>query len=100
MIYEMRRYILQPGKTGEWVRAFCEAYEVRVQYSPLGALFQTEIGPLKRGHPHLALREPAAPRGHSRRGVQGHQRQVAAVLRLPPDRHPGNRHPGPHPWRG
>ena len=46
MIYEMRRYILQPGKTGEWVRAFCEAYEVRAQYSPLGALFQTEIGPL------------------------------------------------------
>ena len=26
--------------------AFCEAYEVRAQYSPLGALFQTEIGPL------------------------------------------------------
>ena len=46
MIYEMRRYILQPGKVGEWTRAFCEAYEVRAQYSPLGALFQTEIGPL------------------------------------------------------
>lgn len=46
MIYEMRRYILQPGKVGEWVKAFCDAYEVRSQYSPLGALFQTEIGPL------------------------------------------------------
>ena len=46
MIYEIRRYTLHPGKTGEWVKAFCDAYEVRAQYSPLGALFQTEIGPL------------------------------------------------------
>ncbi len=46
MIYEMRRYILQPGKVGEWEKSFGEAYEVRGKYSQLGGLWHTEIGPL------------------------------------------------------
>lgn len=46
MIYEMRRYILNPGKVGEWEKAFCDAYEVRGKYSALGGLWHTEIGPI------------------------------------------------------
>ena len=46
MIYEIRRYLLRPGKVGEFVKGFCDAYEFRDQFSRLGALFQTEIGPL------------------------------------------------------
>ena len=99
MIYEMRRYTLHPGKTGEWVKRLLRG--LRGPRPVLSARRPVPDGdrPPERGHPHLALREPSAPRGHSRGGVKGHQRQVAAVLRLPPDRHPGNRHPGPHPWR-
>ena len=46
MIYEMRRYILQPGRVAEWEKAFGDAYQNRAKYSQLGGLWHTDIGPL------------------------------------------------------
>jgi hypothetical protein len=44
MLYEMRTYTLKPGMVGEYEKRFAEAYEVRQNYSKLGAMFRTEIG--------------------------------------------------------
>jgi hypothetical protein len=50
MILEMRTYTLQPGSIAEVVKRFGDALEAsgRTKASPLGAFFQTEVGPLNR----------------------------------------------------
>ena len=46
MIYEMRTYTLKPGTLAEFEKRFSEAIPHRQKYSPLGAFWHTEIGPL------------------------------------------------------
>jgi hypothetical protein len=46
MIYEVRTYMLKPGTVAECEKRFAEAIPVREKYSPLGAFWHTEIGPL------------------------------------------------------
>lgn len=46
MIYEIRTYDVVPGSVAELEQRFGEAYEHRKKYSPLLALWHTEIGPL------------------------------------------------------
>lgn len=46
MIIEMRSYILQPGGVPVFEEAFEKALEHRTKFSPLGAFFHTDIGPL------------------------------------------------------
>src|SRR5262249_15276988 len=46
MIYELRTYMLKPGSTGAFEQRFAEGLEVRTRYSPLAALWHTDIGPL------------------------------------------------------
>lgn len=46
MIYEVRTYRLKPGTVAECEQRFAEALPYREQYSPLGAFWHTEIGPL------------------------------------------------------
>jgi hypothetical protein len=40
----MRTYTVKPGMMGEYEKRFTEAYEVRQNYSKLGAMFKTDIG--------------------------------------------------------
>jgi hypothetical protein len=42
----MRTYTVQPNKVGEYEKRFGEAYEVRQNYSKMGGMWHTEIGPL------------------------------------------------------
>ncbi|HEX6513926.1 MAG TPA: NIPSNAP family protein [Chloroflexota bacterium] len=44
----MRTYDLLPGQAPEYAKHFAEALPHRTKISPLGAFFQTEIGPLNR----------------------------------------------------
>ena len=46
MIYEVRTYRLKPGSIPECEKRFAEALPHREKYSPLGAFWHTEIGPL------------------------------------------------------
>ena len=46
MIYEVRTYRLKPGSIAECEQRFAEALPHREKYSPLGAFWHTEIGPL------------------------------------------------------
>ena len=46
MIYEVRTYSIKPGGVAEFERRFGEALPHRTKYSPLGAFWHTEIGPL------------------------------------------------------
>jgi NIPSNAP len=46
MIYEIRTYTLKPGKIGPWLKRWGEAYDVRAQYSKLGGMWSTDVGPL------------------------------------------------------
>ncbi len=47
MIYEMRTYTIQPAKVPAWEENFMEAYNSgRANYSKLGGLWHTELGPL------------------------------------------------------
>ena len=42
----MRTYTVQPNMVGEYEKRFSEAYTVREQYSRMGGMWHTEIGPL------------------------------------------------------
>lgn len=46
MIYEVRTYTLKVGATEEFEERFLAGLEVRQKYSPLGAFWRTEFGPL------------------------------------------------------
>jgi len=46
MIYEVRTYMLKPGTVVECEKRFAEALPHREKYSPLGAFWHTELGPL------------------------------------------------------
>ena len=46
MIYEVRSYTLKPGTVADCEQRFAEAIPYREKYSPLGAFWHTEIGPL------------------------------------------------------
>lgn len=46
MIYEVRTYLLKPGTVAECEKRFAEALPHREKYSPLGAFWHTELGPL------------------------------------------------------
>ena len=46
MIYEVRSYMLKPGTVADCEQRFAEAIPYREKYSPLGAFWHTEIGPL------------------------------------------------------
>ena len=46
MIYEFRTYTLRPKTIGEFVKRFGEALPKRLEYSPLAAFWQSEIGAL------------------------------------------------------
>lgn len=48
MIVEMRSYDLRPGTLAEVEKRFGEALPVRTKFSPLGAFWHTEVGPLNR----------------------------------------------------
>ena len=48
MIYEVRTYRLKPGSIPECEKRFAEALPHREKYSPLGAFWHTDIGPLNR----------------------------------------------------
>jgi NIPSNAP protein len=48
MIIEMRTYRLKPGSVPEVEKRFAEGLKERVNVSPLGAFFHTEVGPLNR----------------------------------------------------
>jgi len=48
MIIEMRTYRLKPGSVPEAEKRFAEGLKERVNVSPLGAFFHTEVGPLNR----------------------------------------------------
>ena len=48
MIYEVRTYRLKPGSIAECEKRFAEALPHREKYSPLGAFWHTDIGPLNR----------------------------------------------------
>jgi len=57
-----------PGSLAEVEKRFGDAYEHRKKYSPLAAFWHTDIGPLNRDHPRLALpgserASPGAGRG-------------------------------------
>ena len=46
MIIEMRTYQLKPGSVPEFEKRFGDALPARQEYSKLGALWHTEVGPL------------------------------------------------------
>jgi len=46
MIYELRTYTAKPGTVAKWESIWEDAYSVRKQYSNLGGMFHTELGPL------------------------------------------------------
>ena len=46
MIYEVRTYQLKPGSVPECEKRFAEVISHREKYSPLGAFWHTELGPL------------------------------------------------------
>ena len=46
MIYEMRTFDLEPGMGGEFTKRYASAIAERTKISPLGAFWQTEVGPL------------------------------------------------------
>lgn len=46
MIYDIRSYTLKPRSVPVVEKMFEEAMPTRTQYSPLGAFFHTEVGPL------------------------------------------------------
>jgi hypothetical protein len=46
MIYEVRTYTLKPGTIPEVEKRFGEVLQHREKYSPLGAFWHTELGPL------------------------------------------------------
>ncbi len=48
MIIEMRSYDVRPGTVPEVEKRFGEALHVRTKFSPLGAFWHTEVGPLNR----------------------------------------------------
>lgn len=46
MIYEVRTYTLKPGTVAEFEKRFAEVLPYREKYSPLGAFWHTDFGPL------------------------------------------------------
>jgi hypothetical protein len=46
MIYEIRTYTAKPGAVADWERNFAAALPTREQYSKLGGMWHTDIGPL------------------------------------------------------
>ena len=46
MIYEVRTYTIVPGKVDEFEKKLGEALPYRSKFSPLGACWHTEFGPL------------------------------------------------------
>ena len=46
MIYEVRTYQLKPGTVPECEKRFAEVLSHREKYSPMGAFWHTELGPL------------------------------------------------------
>jgi hypothetical protein len=46
MLYEIRTYTLKPGSIAEFESRFGQALPAREKYSPLGAFWHTDIGPL------------------------------------------------------
>src|SRR5574341_364539 len=46
MIYEVRTYMLKTGTVAECEKRFAEAVPPPEKYSPLGAFWHTELGPL------------------------------------------------------
>src|SRR5437868_5227541 len=46
MIYELRTYTAKPGMVAQWEKKWAESYKVREQYSKLGGMWHTELGPL------------------------------------------------------
>ncbi|HWC29975.1 MAG TPA: NIPSNAP family protein, partial [Dehalococcoidia bacterium] len=42
----MRTYTVQPNKVPDYEKRFGEAYSVRANYSKMGGMWHTEIGPL------------------------------------------------------
>jgi len=46
MIYEVRTYTLRPGSTAEFEERYEKRLPARLQHSPLGAFWHSEIGPL------------------------------------------------------
>ena len=66
MIYEVRTYRLKPGSIPECEKRFAEALPHREKYSPLGAFWHTEIGPLNQiihVWPYENLQERTEKRG-------------------------------------
>ena len=45
MFYEIRTYDLQPRSVPEWEKRFGEKLPERLEFSPLGGLWHTEVGP-------------------------------------------------------
>jgi NIPSNAP len=63
MIYEMRVYTLQPGKTAAFQELIeKEALPVISKYSKLVGWWSTEVGPLNEVRAHLGIRGPESPR--------------------------------------
>jgi hypothetical protein len=46
MLYEVRTYTVAPGDLAEFERGFAEAIPHRTKYSPLGAFWRSEFGPM------------------------------------------------------
>lgn len=46
MIYEMRTYTIRPGTAAEFEKRWAPLIEGRQKFSPLGALWRSDIGPL------------------------------------------------------
>jgi hypothetical protein len=46
MIVEMRTYLLKPGTVASFEERFAEGLTARLQFSPLGGLWHSEVGPL------------------------------------------------------
>ena len=68
MIYEVRTYRLKPGSIPECEKRFAEALPHREKYSPLGAFWHTEIGPLNQiihVWPYENLQERTEKRGQA-----------------------------------
>lgn len=46
MIVEMRTYLLKPGTVAAFEERFAEGLVARLQFSPLGGLWHSEVGTL------------------------------------------------------
>ena len=83
MIYETRTYRLKPRGVPEFIDKFGKAYKNRQSLSKISAFFYTEIGPLKRSYPYLALQERRRTRQEAGAVGQGQEIHLAAESRPP-----------------